>query len=191
MSNAAKKRTVYEEFLAAPPHMVAEIINGTVRTQARPASRHARAASRLGMRLGSFDGDGGDGGWIILDEPELHLLGHVLVPDLAAWRRSRMPELPDAPFFELAPDWVCEVLSHSSTAATDRVEKMPIYAQADVSHVWLIDPIAKTLEAFGLDRDGERRKALWRVLGTWRDGASVSAPPFDSLPLDLSALWAR
>ena len=84
---------------------------------------------------------GGPGGWILLDEPELHLHGDVLVPDLAGWRRERMPELPDAAAFELAPDWICEVLS-PSTAASDRAEKMPIYARERVAHVWLVDPIA-------------------------------------------------
>jgi Uma2 family endonuclease len=114
----------------------------------RPASLHARAASSLGGELyGPFDrGRGGPGGWIILDEPELHLHGDMLVPDLAGWRRERMPELPDASAFELAPDWVFEVLS-PSTAATDRAEKMPIYAREQVGQLWLVDPIAKTLEA--------------------------------------------
>jgi hypothetical protein len=81
-----------------------------------------------GVELGGpFDrGKGGPGGWILLDEPELHLHGDVLAPDMAGWRRERMPELPDAPAFELAPDWICEVVS-PSTATIDRAEKMPIY----------------------------------------------------------------
>ena len=129
-----------------------EIIDGTLVTHPRPASLHARASSRLGMDLGGpFDrGKGGPGGWVLLDEPELHPHGDVLVPDLAGWRRDRMPELPDAPAFELAPGWVCEVLSRS-TAAVDRAEKLPIYAREHVAHAWLVDPIARTLEAFSLE----------------------------------------
>jgi Uma2 family endonuclease len=166
--------------------MIAEIIHGVLYTQPRPASPHARAASRLGGELmGPFDrGKGGPGGWILLDEPELHLRGDVLVPDLAGWRRSRMPEMPHTPAFELAPDWVCEVLS-ASTAATDRAEKMPIYATEKVVHVWLVDPIARTLEAFCL---GEERR--WVLLGTWQDEALVRVAPFDDIELELGALWA-
>ncbi len=119
----------------------------------------------------------------MLDEPELHLHGDVLVPDLAGWRRERMPELPDAAAFELAPDWVCEVLS-PSTAATDRAEKMPIYAREEVAHTRLVDPLARTLEAYRLEGD------RWSLLGTWRDDARVRAEPFEIFGLQLSGLWA-
>lgn len=45
-----------------------------------------------GRLSGPFDeGRGGPGGWIILDEPELHLSEDVLLPDLAGWHRERMP----------------------------------------------------------------------------------------------------
>jgi Uma2 family endonuclease len=122
---------------------------------------------------------------VILDEPELHLRGgHVLVPDLAGWRRERMPEIPSSAAFELAPDWICEVLS-DSTSATDRADKMPIYAGEKVGHVWLVDPIDRTLEGYRLDA------GHWTLLGTWRDGARVRVEPFDAIELELAALWAR
>lgn len=183
---AEKQTSVHEAFLAVPSHLVAEIIHGELRTHPRPATPHAKAASSLGGELyGPFErGRGGPGGWLILDEPELHMLGHILVPDLAGWTRERMPAMPAAPFIELAPDWVCEVLS-PSTEAEDRADKMPIYASAGVQYAWLVDPIAKTLEAFRLDQGS------WRVLGTWRDEARVKAAPFESFELELAALWAR
>ena len=186
MGDPAKRRATYEDLLAVPEHLVAEIINGTLVTMPRPASRHARASSSLGGELyGPFDrGKGGPGGWILLDEPELHLHGDILVPDLAGWRRERMPELPDAAAFELAPDWVCEVVS-PSTAATDRAEKMPIYARERVAYLWLVDPIARTLEALRLEND------RWTLLGTWRDDARVRVEPFDAIELELAGLWAR
>jgi Uma2 family endonuclease len=186
MGDPAKRRAIYEELRAVPGHLIAEIVHGVLITQPRPASLHTRASSRLGIELGGpFDrGKGGPGGWIILDEPELHLHGDVLVPDLVGWRRTRMPELPDAPSFELPPDWVCEVLS-PSTAAVDRAEKMPIYARERVSHAWLVDPIAKTLESFGLEDN------RWVVLGTWRDDAEVRVEPFAEVELELAGLWAK
>ena len=183
---AEKRQSVYEEFLAVPDHLVAEIVRGELRTFPRPASRHARAASKLGMRLGTpfDDGEGGPGGWVILDEPELRMHGHIVVPDLTGWRRERMPEMPDVPFFELAPDWICEVLS-PSTAAHDRADKMPIYAETGVSFAWLLDPIAQTLEAF------TRESKTWCVVGTWRGDARVRVEPFEAMELELAALWAR
>ncbi|HEY2511597.1 MAG TPA: Uma2 family endonuclease [Polyangiaceae bacterium] len=186
MDEPAKRQATYEDLLAVPEHLVAEILHGVLVTQPRPAARHARAASVLGIELGApFDrGKGGPGGWILLDEPELHLHGDVLVPDLAGWRRERMPELPDAAAFDLPPDWVCEVLS-PSTAATDRTEKMPVYARERVAHLWLVDPIARMLEVLRLD--GSR----WLLLGAWRDDAKVAAEPFEAFELDLASLWAK
>jgi Uma2 family endonuclease len=166
--------------------MVGEIIHGQLVTHPRPASPHARASSVLGVELaGPFDrGRGGPGGWVILDEPELHLGGHVLVPDLAGWRRQRMPTMPDTPAFEIVPDWICEVLS-PTTAATDRADKMPIYAALGVSHVWLVDPLAQILEVYRLE--GPR----FSLLATWRGDAVVRADPFEAIELELPALWAR
>jgi Uma2 family endonuclease len=174
----------YQDLLAVPDHLVAEIIDGELITSPRPASRHTVAASSLGGELyNPFQrGRGGPGGWIILDEPELHFHDNVVVPDLAGWRRERMPEVPDAAAFELAPDWLCEVLS-PSTARLDRVRKMPIYLRQAVSHVWLVDPLAQTLEAFALEG------SAYRLLGAWGEAAGVRVPPFDAIELELPALW--
>ena len=139
----------YADLEAVPPHRVAEIIRGTLHTFPRPAPKHARASSALGGKLfDPFDaGNGGPGGWILLDEPELHFdpaeREEVLVPDLAGWRRERLPRLPEEAFFRLAPDWICEVLS-PSTVAHDRVEKMPVYAREGMRHAWLVDPIGRS-----------------------------------------------
>lgn len=182
----ARRRATYEDLCAVPEHLVAEILDGVLITNPRPAARHARASSSIGGELyGPFDrGRGGPGGWVILDEPELHLHGDVVVPDLAGWRRERMPEVPDATAFELPPDWACEVLSPSTTSI-DRTEKMPIYAREEVRHLWLVDPIVRTLEAFRLEG------ARWMLLGTWRDDARVRVEPFDAIELELANLWAR
>jgi Uma2 family endonuclease len=186
MGGPAKRRATYEDLCAVPEHLVAEIVNGILRTNPRPASRHARASSRLGNKLGGpFDeGNGGPGGWIILDEPELHLHGDVYVSDLAGWRRGRMPEMPDTAAFELAPDWICEVLS-PNTAVLDRTEKLPAYAREGVAFAWLVDPILKTLEAYVLEHEH------WVLLGTWKEDAAVNVKPFAEVALDLSDLWAR
>jgi Uma2 family endonuclease len=134
-------------------------------------------------------GRGGPGGWRILDEPELHFPNpqtkagkDVLVPDLAGWRRERMPQLLDVAHFTLVPDWICEVLSES-TEKLDREEKMPIYAREGVRWAWLVDPMKRTLEAYGLEG------RLWMEGGRWSKDDLVRAAPFEAIELELGALW--
>jgi Uma2 family endonuclease len=177
------KRATYEDVLNAPENKVAEILDGELFLSPRPAPRHAVAASRLGRILGPFDDDpGGPGGWWILDEPELHLGDHVVVPDLAGWRRERMPVMPDEVFFTLAPDWVCEVLS-PSTERIDRARKLRIYAEAGVQHAWLLKPSDRTLEVLHL-RDG-----VWTIVGVCNGSDVVRIKPFDAVELRMPRLW--
>jgi Uma2 family endonuclease len=184
MVDPARKRATYADVLAAPRNLVAEVIHGVMHTNPRPAAPHAVAATVLGGELGPpfTRGRGGPGGWILLDEPELHLADHILVPDLAGWRRDRMPVVRDVAF-TLAPDWVCEVLS-KATAKVDRSEKLPIYAEHCVAHAWLLDPIVRTLEILRLE------SGRWSILATHKDNARVRAEPFDAIELDLGVLWA-
>jgi Uma2 family endonuclease len=139
---------------------------------------------RIGMKFGDpFQyGRGGPGGWWIMDEPELHLGPHILVPELAGWRRERMPILPDEAYFSLAPDWVCEVLS-PGTARIDRAVKMPLYAAQGVNWLWLLDPDIRTLEVYSLS-DGH-----WLLEDTWKDDDQVRAAPFAEVVLHLDDLW--
>ncbi|WP_437741257.1 Uma2 family endonuclease [Sorangium sp. So ce1504] len=190
---AKQRRATYADLQAVQSNKVAELIRGVLHVLPRPAPRHANASSVLGIKIGGpFGlGDGGPGGWWILDEPELHFPdpdapGEIdaLVPDLAGWRRERMPELPQTAYFALAPDWICEVLS-PSTASVDRDEKMPIYAREGVRHAWLVDPIARTLEVSSLVSGRG-----WGPAAVYRDAARVRAEPFEAVELDLSVLWA-
>jgi Uma2 family endonuclease len=179
-----RRPATYDDLIKLPAHVVGEILDGELHASPRPAPRHASASSGLGGALhGPFDrGRGGPGGWRILDEPELHLDPDIVVPDLAGWRRERLPRLPKEAFFSLAPDWVCEVLS-PSTAALDRVKKLRIYAREAVSHAWLVDPIAQTVEVLRLD-DGR-----WTIVSTWAGQDVVRAEPFEALEVDLTLLW--
>ncbi len=162
----------------APDHVVAEIVDGELVLQPRPAKPHAAAASALGEELGPpfKRGRGGHGGWIILDEPELHLRDDIVVPDLAGWRRERMPELTtEEPYFTLAPDWVCEVVS-PGTRKIDRKHKLPVYGREQVRHAWLVEPLQWMLEVLRLDA---RR---WFILDTFVDDEKVRAEPFEASP---------
>ena len=179
-----KPRADYRDVLNAPAHMVAEVIDGTLHTQARPAMPHAWASSGLSARIKPpFNyGDGGPGGWWIVFEPELHLGEDILVPDLAGWRRERMPDYPETAYATLAPDWVCEVLS-PGTRRLDLHEKRPVYAREGVPHLWLVDPADRTLEAFEL-HDGQ-----WLLIASAKDDEPVNIRPFDAITFSLGDLW--
>jgi len=186
LAKPASKADLYAALRAVPEHKVAEIIQGGLVTHPRPAARHATAATALAALLfGPFRrGKGGPGGWVILCEPEIHLQDDVLVPDLAGWRRERMPQTPDVAAFDLSPDWICEIVS-PSTEALDREQKLPIYANNDVRHAWLVDPLAETLEVFEL-----QAKRL-RLTASHRGEQKIRAEPFAALELELAALWER
>ena len=179
-----RPRATYQDVLDAPPHRVAEIVDGVLHINPRPPTLHALAKSSLGHALsGPFRfGRGGPGGWWIIFEPELHLGEDVLVPDVAGWRRARMPNYPDTPCWTLAPDWVCEVPS-ASTRKLDLHGKRPIYAKAGVGHLWLVDPADRALEAF------ELRNGKWAPLATAKDDAPVRIRPFEAVTFSLRDLW--
>ena len=181
-----RRPVTHRDVLDAPEHMDAELIDGALVVHPRPAPPHAVARSAVGGELfRPFQrGRGGPGGWWIVDGPELHLGRQMLVPDVAGWRRSELPQLPETAFFERTPAWVCEVLSPSSRR-DDATRKREVYGRSGVGHLWLVDPIACTLEVFA------------RLDGAWVPRAAVSGDeeialePFDAVAFDLGALWSR
>jgi Uma2 family endonuclease len=179
----------YDDLLAVPENIVAELIDGELYASPRPRGPHSLAHSSLGMLLGSpFQlGRNGPGGWWIIDEPEIHfgprVDTQVAVPDLVGWRRERMPEIPEDHRFRVVPDWICEIAS-PSTAHLDRVVKMPLYARHGVAYAWIIDPEPRTLEVFRLDQ------GRWILLATYGREQRVNAEPFEAIELDLRYLWA-
>ena len=187
---APKRRAMYEDLMQVPDTKVAEILDGELFVSPRPASPHAWAGTAIGSFVHSgFHGDrdplapGRPGGWWIVFEPELHFVEDVLVPDIAGWRRERMPVFPSVPFFTLAPDWVCEVVS-PSTGRIDRSRKMRIYGREGVAHLWLVDPLVRTVESYRRNDGG-----LWLVDGVWGGAESVRVAPFAEVALPLARFW--
>jgi Uma2 family endonuclease len=181
-----ERPATYEDLVALPDNLVAEIVDGELHASPRPAPRHAVAYAGVTALLHpAFDsGRNGPGGWWILAEPELHLGSDVLVPDLAGWRRTRMPHMPETAYFPLAPDWICEILS-PSTASLDRAKKLAIYAREGIGHAWLMDPIARTLEVLRLE--GGR----WTILVTHAGDDTVRVEPFEAIEFSLGQFWVE
>ena len=184
--SAPKRKATYDDVRRAPETVVAEIVGGELYTSPRPAAPHSRAEVTIAQALRPFDDDpsapGVPGGWWIFMEPELHFGDDVLVPDLAGWRRTRLPRIPNAAAFTLAPDWVAEIVS-PRTAGLDRVRKLPVYAREGVAFLWLVDPVAHTIESFR--RDGEH----WVLVGVHGDAPTARIPPFDEFELALTRWW--
>ena len=184
MAEPPSRRATYADLEAVPEHLVAEIIDGVLRTHPRPSPRHSGAANAVSAKLTEpFQwGGGGPGGWVFFVEPELKLGQHLLVPDIVGWRRELLSAYPDTNYFEISPDWACEVLS-ASTEIRDRTVKRRIYAEAGIPYLWLVDPRQQLLEVL------ELVEGRWTHIGAWTSDDEVRAPPFDAISFSLADLW--
>lgn len=181
----ALKKSLYEYLLALPESVTGEILLGQLYAHPRPGGRHILAASSINAEVsGPYQrGRGGPGGWWILVEPEVHLKPdtEVVVPDIAAWRKERLPVVPETHKFTVVPDWICEVLS-PSTESVDREIKMPLYASFGVKYLWLVHPIKQTLEAYTLINGS------WNLQASLTGDETVCLEPFDSIRIGLREL---
>ena len=184
MAEAAPRAATYADLEVVPPNLVAELLFGDLVIHPRPAPRHAIAITELSASLSGpvRHGRGGPGGWIFMIESELHLGDDVVVPEIAGWRRERLPELPDTANLTTPPDWACEVLPRS-TEPYERGPKRQIYARAGVGFLWLVNPRARLLEAFALV------EGRWLLLAALRDGDPASVAPFEAAAFSLGHLW--
>ena len=188
---AVKDRPVtYQDVLDAPDGMRAEILDGELVMQARPMPEHDHVDSVLrtlltaAFQLGG-GGPGAPGGWWIMREPELHFGDpnfRTVDPDLAGWRKERMPVIERRKRYDVVPDWVCEILL-PSTARSDRMKKMPIYADVGVKDLWLADPANRSLETYTLEN------GRWVLLATYGEEGEIAIPPFGAVSLPLAELW--
>jgi Uma2 family endonuclease len=170
---------------ALPPGIVGEIIEGVLYTMTKPRMRHQLLGLEIGSDLlGPFGkGRGGPGGWWIVTEPGIELPNTPeIAPDLAGWRRERMPEMPVDEPIRVVPDWVCEILS-KNTRRYDHVIKMPYYARVGVAYAWIVDLESRVLLAQRLE------SGSWRTIGTYSDETEARIEPFDAVPLNVADWW--
>jgi Uma2 family endonuclease len=191
-----KKLATYEDLLALPDGVKAELIDGEIiihsssdpRVAALPAPlpEHSRVQGGLRRFLGGpFDDDdgfGGVGGWWILAEVEIRLGGQIVRPDVAGWRRERLASPWGLRPIEIIPDWICEVVSPSN-ASHDRVTKKHLYAKHGIAHYWIADTEEVTLETFTL------HDAVWTASGAFTRGGVARIEPFEAIELDVGRLF--
>lgn len=183
---AAAKLATYDDLLRVPEGVRAEVIAGALEVLPAPRPRHANVQRALGRFVGGpfhdDDGFGGPGGWWIFLEVDVRLGAHDIVrPDLSGWRRSRLSE-PDTRPLAVIPDWVCEIAS-PSTASRDRVIKRRLYAAASIVHYWIIDPVARSIEAL------ELRSGVWMESGVYGDGDLARIAPFEAVEIPVGRLF--
>jgi Uma2 family endonuclease len=187
MASPQRKSATYADLLALPAETRAEVLGGQIVVSPSPLPRHSKAQGSarrfLGGPFDDDDGHGGPGGWWIFVEVDVKLGPHDIVrPDLAGWRRERLPNPGSVRPIEVVPDWVCEVLS-PSTAAYDRILKRRLYASSRIPYYWLIDPELRALEALQL------REESWVELGVYDDTAKARIAPFDAIELEVGRLF--
>lgn len=190
MSTPAAKRppATLADLLALPAaERFHEIVDGELLRKALPSLRHGMAQMGLGDTIAGPYGprarDGGPGGWIFASETEIVFEPtQVYRPDVAGWRRDRMPTLPTEIPLTIVPDWVCEILSPSN-AQNDLVRKMRTYHRAEVRHYWVLDPEAETLAVYRHTPGG------YLVAQTAAGDERVRAEPFVEVELSVRELF--
>ena len=186
IARTRQRHATYDDLLAVPDHLVAELVHGDLLVSPRPRFRHGAAESAVLTDIRGHFGRrrGGEGGWLIIAEPECHLVLDevVCVPDIGGWRRERMPQLPDSHKATVVPDWVCEILS-PSTRSHDYLVKLPAYLSAGVPWCWIIDVAERQVEVFRADGDH------WASVVTAEGDVRVRLAPFDTVEVDLGEWW--
>jgi Uma2 family endonuclease len=182
---AARRAPTLADLDALPPGIKGEIIEGVLYTMTRPRFGHQRIGTHIGSVLfGPFDqGRGGPGGWWIAHEPGIELPNTPeIAPDIAGWRRERVPVLPRKTAISVVPDWVCEILS-PTTRRHNLLVKKPYYARIGVAHHWIVDLSEHTLTAYRLE------SGRWREIGVYRDDRDACVAPFAEVALDVASWW--
>lgn len=181
----ARKVPTMADLDALPPGIKGEIIDGVLYTMTRPRGLHQHTGLAIGSDLrGPFNrGIGGPGGWWILPEPGVELPNTPEIsPDLAGWRRERLPVLSHEEPIRVVPDWVCEILS-PSTRRHNLLIKKPFYARVGVGHHWIVDLAARAVTAYRLEQ------GRWLELGVFGDERAAHIEPFEAAALDVASWW--
>ena len=149
MATEVTPKLTYEEFRELPDDGKRyELIHGEVHLTPSPTTRHQFVLQNLSLSLGPFVRSNRLGE-VAVAPLDVRLSPDTAVqPDLIFVSNARAKIILED-FIDGAPDLVVEILS-PSTAAHDRATKLALYAKAGVPEVWLLDPVARTVEALKL-----------------------------------------
>ena len=140
-------------------------------TRGLPCRMHSRARRCTSDLSNTFQfGRGGPGGWWIIFEPKLHLGEDILVPDLAGWRRERMPDYPRHRVREPPAGLGMRGALSFDASARPAGEASGLCPRRR-RHLWLVDPADRPLEALEL-HDGQ-----WLLIASAKDDDPVSIRP--------------
>ncbi len=153
-----------------------------------PTAEHSDA--RLGLAAALREhfhrpegGQATPGGWWILGQVELDLEGDEIIrPDLAGWRRARVPERPQGSPLRARPDWICLVMARSSEY-DEAAQRAELFQRSGVPFYWAVDVERATLTSYRLVGGSYARAvhaARWQF---------VRAEPFDAIEIRMGALF--
>lgn len=187
MADSARRLMTVEEFLATEFDPLLggspELWDGEVFYRASPRTPHGRAQGRIGGALGELDPDSPEPvGWWIVIEPDWQLgPRRILRPDVAGWRRERLPEPPEGAI-PIAPDWACEILS-PGRVDHDLKFKAGVYLEQKVPWYWVVHPEGGVVQVL------RNTGAEWMLHGTYARGDVVRIAPFEELEIDVGRLF--
>jgi Uma2 family endonuclease len=172
-----------EQFLQLgedPPGVRLELVEGEVAVSPSPVPEHSYAEIKLIILLGNFI-DAQQLGELHRDVDTVLDQFTVRRPDIIYFSKART-HLIGKKAMEGPPDLAVEIVSPASVEI-DRVDKFAQYRDAGVLYYWIVDPAAKTIEAWRLE-SGQYVEA-----GRGQQNEVVHLLPFAELSIPLSRLW--
>jgi len=172
----------YDDYAAMPDDgMRYEVHEGRLSVIPRPTTTHQRVVGNLLLLLVPHERALGRGKVMVSPFDCIMSTITVVQPDLVYVDEHRASLLSERAL-EGAPTLAIEVVI-PPTLQVDRHTKMGLYAAHDVTWYWIVDPDARTIEAYHLDAGVYRLDAML-------EGAEPRAlSPFPDLPLDPAAIW--
>lgn len=156
LNNEHQKRQAFYEWLDEDKK--AEFINGEIVVHSPALDRHNSAMLLLATLLSVYVNDR-DLGYVRAEKALVELTRNSYEPDVCYFGPAKAGQITDDQLYYPAPDFIAEVLS-KSTEKNDRETKFADYAAHRVSEYWIIDPLRRAVEQYGIDADTEEYALL-------------------------------
>jgi Uma2 family endonuclease len=172
----------YEDYAALPDDGKRyELHEGELSVTPAPGRRHQTVLGRLFVLLTLHVQAAGRGEVFVSPFDVIMSDITVVEPDIIYVDDSRHERVSERGV-EGSPTLAIEIISPDSVR-TDRRRKFALYATHDVTWYWIVDPEARTIEAYRLEAGAYRLDAKLEGM------ESRALPPFPDLPLDPAVVW--